>query len=203
MAKKIINYRLESLSVSNPDNSKKGVVTDCNVVNDSIITTTGTYSKCLDFGAKGFINTKVSFTEFNSKKFCVRIVFKAGKIIMSRENLVESTSLPFAIFIDKGSTGNDFELLISIQNKKFGWQTASINSRLSLKATDWYDIALVYDFDTLGLFINGNLISINVFPVGEIATTDGEELWIGRWTLDGRYHFGGRMAIIEVFQIFL
>jgi hypothetical protein len=124
MEKLIIDYSMGSDAVSNPDGSFAAVVQNCTVSDATGDTVLGTFDASLDFSGNGSVQATIPPNTVSPKQFCVRVLFNATTAITSRQNLVECTSLPFAIFLDKGANPNEYTPMVSINNASLGWIVA-------------------------------------------------------------------------------
>jgi hypothetical protein len=66
-------------------------------------TTLGTYPKALRFSAKGQLKATLPIANLNTKKFCVRLVFKVDKAVTARQVLTESNAVPFSLYLIPGT----------------------------------------------------------------------------------------------------
>ncbi|MFT3980147.1 MAG: hypothetical protein QM687_06720 [Ferruginibacter sp.] len=197
---KLIEYVLAGEAVSNPDGSLPAQVKNCTVVAGPGAMPQGNYPNALDFGSNGKISVTLPVNDITSKQFCIRTVFKIDQAVTERFNLVESGALPFAIFLDKASGSNDFSIDIAVAPKVHGWSGTSSRYFQDLKLNKWYTADLVYDMDTVGLFIDGSLVSVHAFPKGGIQKFSGNRLYIGTWVDGSKYHFPGQMAAVTWFD---
>ncbi|MEO8116281.1 MAG: hypothetical protein ABI653_01455 [Bacteroidota bacterium] len=194
---KLIDYSLGSATVANPDNTMPATVTDCTVVTGPGTLPSGTYSNALDFGSSGKIITALTPAAISTSKFSIRVIFKTDSAITSRQNLVESNCLPFAIFLDKADAPNDFKLAVSVAPAANGWGGTTTEFFQNLKLGTWYTADLVYDTDTVAVFIDDVILSVHAFPSGLISKSVGTQLFIGAWTDGNRNHFNGQIAAIQ------
>jgi hypothetical protein len=194
---KIIDYVLNGVSVSNPDGTMPATVTNCKVVDGPGTIFSGTFPNALDFGAKGKMEAILNPASIQTSRFCLRVVFKINSNVTSRQNLVESNCLPFSMFLDKTANVNNFKVVVSVSPKEHGWSGTSTEYFKELKTNIWYTADLMYDTDTLAVFIDGVIISVHAFPFGTILKSAGNQLFIGTWTDRARNHFDGQMAAVQ------
>ena len=130
----------------------------------------------------------------------MRIVFQANSPVSGRQNLVESNLLPFALFLTERERLTDFDIVASVAPKAHGWRTANTRFAKGLKVNIWYTADLVYDVDTVGLFINGQIVSVHAFPQGTIEKFSGSSLFVGTWVDGVRNHFNGKIAALQLYE---
>jgi hypothetical protein len=179
MSQKIIDYTLNSLAPANPDGSSPATVTGCTVVVGPGATTLGTYPKALRFGAKGQLKAALPIANLNTKKFCVRLVFKVDKAVTARQMLTESNALPFRLYLIPGTGTSDFHLVSAVTTSAYGLGKASTEFFTDLHLGTWYAADLVYDTDTLAVFVNGIIYSVHAFPDGTVAPGTADQLFAG------------------------
>jgi LGFP repeat-containing protein/concanavalin A-like lectin/glucanase superfamily protein len=195
---KIIDYTLDSLTPANPDASCPATVTGCTVVAGPGATTLGTYPNALDFGASGRLNATLPLASLDANRFCVRVVFTAGtNPVAARETLVESDALPFALSLVPGSGGSDFHLVSEVTTGGSGRGSAATEFFVDLHLGTWYTADLVYDTDTLGVFVDGVIYSVHAFPEGTLAAGTGDQLLVGT-SSGGTDPFTGAMAALQL-----
>jgi hypothetical protein len=197
MAKLLIDFQLGAASVSNPDGSFTTNFTGSAVVNGPGNTSIGNFPNALDLGLTGKAICNISSLVPNLKQFCINVLFNATGPVNARQNLVESNMLPFAIFLTKGSTANNFNLVTSVKPKNHNWVGPDTLFKNTLSINKWYTVSLVYDFDTAALFIDGKLISVHAFPQGNIDQQPGKQLFFGTWVDGSRDHFNGKLAAFQ------
>lgn len=194
---KLIDYTLATTSISNPDGTMPVNAINCTVVPGPGIIGAGNFPQALSLGTNGRIQVAITPAAINTKKFCIRTVFKIDTAVTARQNLVESTCLPFSMFLDKASGTNDFKLAISVSPKHYGWSGTTTEFFKDLKLGTWITADLVYDHDTLAVFINGVILSVHAYPNGLIEKATGNQLFIGTWVDGARNHFNGTMAAVQ------
>lgn len=198
MSVKIIDYTLDSSSPANPDGSWPATaVGSCPVVAGSHVTTLGDFPKAVNFGASGELVATLPVPELNRSKFAVRLVFKIDAAVTAAQTLTESNALPFNFSATPGSGGSDFFLVSSVTTSGFGAGSASTEHFLDLHLGTWYTADLVYDTDTLAVFVDGVIYSVHAFPEGTIAAGTGDKLFIGR-TGSNTNQFMGKMSALQL-----
>ena len=197
MEKLIIDYAFNDLNVSNPDGTFGTNFTAGTGVTGPGKTVMGTYPKALDLGTSGKAQVDLTGLNPNSKQFCFRFAFKVKGPVTSRENLFESTFLPFSIFIDKGTSTSFFEIRSSVATDKHGWNGADSLFKQKLRVNKWYTMTVAYDYDTMALFIDNQVLSVHAFPNGIIKPGTQKKLFIGTWVDGARNHFKGCLAAFQ------
>lgn len=197
MTTKLIDFNFNNLQVANPDGSFEMTVQNATVTSGPGSTQAGNYSKSVNLGKSGRASVDVTDLLANLRMFAVRIVFQANGPVSSRQNIVESNLLPFALFLDKRIPSVGFDISASVAPKAHGWRAATTRFVNSLKANTWYTVDLVYDIDTVGLFINGQIVSVHAFPRGMIKNFSGSRLFVGTWVDGARNHFNGKIATLQ------
>ena len=190
----VIDYSFDSIDLKNPDGTLYTVAANCTHVPGPGETVMGTYPNALDFGASGRASIPLGANKLNFQKFCVRVAFQADAPVTGRQNLVESNLLPFSMFLDKTNGSNGFQVVVTVDTIAYGWSGTSTEHYLKMQTGKWYVADLVYDTDTLALFIDGKFVSIHAFPKGKIQKLPGTELYIGTWVDGVRNHFPGQIA---------
>lgn len=197
MINTLINFSLDSATVANPDGTLSNSFTDTTVVSGPGQTPIGDYPKALDFGAVGKAVCDVASLPVNLNRFCIHLVFNATKAVTSRQNLAESTSLPFAVYLLPGNTSAKFNLVTAVRPSQHDWSGPDTLFRKELTLNKWYTASLVYDFDTAALFVDGELVTVHAFPNGGIEKQTGGKLFLGTWADGTRDHFNGRLAAFQ------
>ncbi len=197
MSVKIVDYKLDSVTPANPDGSCAATVTGCTVVAGPGATTLGTYPNALDFGTAGRLSTALPLGSLDAKRFCVRLVFTANNPITTRETLVQSTALPFGLYLVPGTGGSDFHLVSEVTTGALGSGRASTEFFINLHVGTWYTADLAYDTDTLAVFVDGVIYSVHAFPDGTLAAGTGDQLFAGT-SSSGTEPFGGALAALQL-----
>src|SRR5262245_21035706 len=160
----MIDYALASTKVANPDGSMATTATNCTVVPGPGAIASGTFANALNFGTTGRLQVALDPAKITTKMFAVRCVFKVDAAVTARQNLVESNCLPLSMFIDKAGGSNAFRLAVSVTPKAYGWSGTTTEFFKDLKLGTWYTADLVYDTDTVAVFIDGTILSVHAYP---------------------------------------
>ena len=195
----LFDYALTKTKVTNPDHTHAAVVTDCTPVTVPGSTPYGPISDALVFGASSSIVAPFPTASVDAKRFTVRVIFRVTSAVTTRQNLVESTCLPFSVHLLPGSGATTFQAVGTVNNVRNGWSGAATLERIALQLNHWYALDLVYDIDTLALFVDKQRIAVSTFPSGALAPLVAGELVLGVHPDKVRFHFIGDMARAQVF----
>jgi hypothetical protein len=199
MANLLIDYTFKHLDVANPNGSSPMTITNGTVVDGPGDTAAGKFNKAVDLGQVGKGAVSITGLAIDYQRFAVRIVFSATGPVTTRQNLVESNLLPFALMLAGRPDGTGFDLIASVAPKAHGWRAASTRFAPVLTPGTWYVADLVYDIDTVGVFVDGQIVSVHAFPQGEIAPFPGTTLFVGTWADGARDHFNGKIAALQLY----
>ncbi|WGD34609.1 hypothetical protein [Olleya sp. YS] len=136
----------------------------------------------------------------NSKQFCIQIVFKINGNVTARQNIMESSFLPFSMSANKAARSGRFILNASIGSTKHGWCQVSSEFKKELSINKWYTATLAYDFDTLALFVDQSLIGVHGLPNGKIDLKATKKLFLGTWVDGNRNQLNGSLAALKWFN---
>lgn len=196
MEKLLINYKFNSTEVDS-DGAFKIKFTGCTHIAGPGNTSIGNFQDALDLGTGGKATVDLTALQPNTRQFCLQISFKINSAVTARQNILESNYLPFALFADKSKTSTTFELYASVNVEKYGWSAVDTEFKRTLQTNKWYTASIVYDNDTLGLFIDDDLISVNGFPIGGIKLNTTKMLYFGTWVDGARNQLNGALAAFK------
>lgn len=196
MSTKLLDYKLDDITVSNPDGSFELTFTDAKVVAGPGKTALGKYPKALDLGAAGKGEVDVSSLAIDTQRFTLRVIFQINDSGTGRMNIITSSRLPFALYLAPRSS-DEFNLFASVFPAAHGWRSANTRFASGLKPGVWYIAALVYDVDTVALFVDEAIVSVHAFKWGTINETGGHDFFIGTAFDGARSHFDGKIAAIQ------
>lgn len=191
----LIDYTFDALSVSNPDGSFPIEIEKATVVSGPGATPAGNYPSAIDLGIDGHGAVVIDSLAIDHKQFAIRVIFQAKGPVTRRQNLVESNVLPFALFLVPRSP-TEFDLVASVAPIVHGWRAATTRFAAGLKPGVWYVADLVYDVDTLGVFLDEQIVSVHAFWLGDITKHNGHKLFVGTWVDNARDHFDGKLAAL-------
>ena len=193
MSNLLIDYNFNDLNVSS--NSKFPIsFNNSTLINGPGNISFGSYPQGINLGTSGKANVNISTLKPNLKQFCIRFAFKVNAKVTSRSNIFESNFFPVAVSARKPEKSGDFDLVMSVRNKEHGWAGCKTSFKKSLKIGKWYTASLVYDLDTVGLFVDNKILSVHAFPNGLIQKSNGKHLFFGTWVDGNRNHFNGAIA---------
>jgi hypothetical protein len=199
MADKLIDYLLNKPAVTNPDGGYPINFIGCTAVPGPGATPFGQFDNALDFGTAGKGATVLTNLKVSTKRFAIRVVFQAKAAVTARQNLVESNMLPFSINLQPGAKSGEIIVSATVFPKAHGWAGATTQFGEPIKPGVWHTADLVYDNDTVGVFIDGEIVSVHAFPQGNIDLLGGNQLFIGTWVDGARDHFNGLIAAVQWF----
>jgi hypothetical protein len=198
--KALLDYRFDRAAVANPDGSFPMEMAGTTTVQEAINSQLGPLAAAADLGAAGKGIGNIQNLPVNLNQFCVRVVVRADAAVTARQNLVESNRLPFSLFLDKGARADEFVAVASVRSAAHDWQSATTRFQSPLKPNTWYTIDLVYDIDTLALFVDGEIASVQAFPRGRVSPLPGRDLFLGVWVDGARHHFDGKVAALQLWD---
>ncbi len=191
----LLSYKFDNINVVSENGNNPVKFTNSNVVNGPGTTSIGAFSKAIDLGSNGKAVVSLNGLNPDHERFCIRICFKATQEIKSRNNIVESSLLPFSISLNKGKSASKFLAYTSVGNKDGGWRGANTRFKKELTVGKWYTITLTYDVDTAAIFINDEVLGVYAFAKGKLAAAGNKKLYFGTWVDGARNHFkNGQLA---------
>lgn len=191
MSNELINFDFNKQEVNSSVGNFTAKFKNVKIVDGPV--SQGKSTKALDLENNGTGEVELSGLKLNLKKFCLQVSFFITKPVTGRQNIMESNFLPFALFVDKSSSRDSFELISSVQLKKYGWSKADTKFKRNLKLNKWYSASIVYDYDTLGLFVDDQLVAVHGFSYGAIKSNDTKKLFFGSWVDGSRFHLKGSL----------
>ncbi|WP_262249200.1 LamG-like jellyroll fold domain-containing protein [Parapedobacter soli] len=200
MEKLLLDYRFGTDTVGNPDGSFPVTLSGTSSAGAPGNTYIGKLPDALSFDAKGKAVCDVSDLAVNAARWCTHVVFRVTKPVTNRQNLAESTRLPFSMFLTKGKTNNSFNIVGTVKPNSHGWAGPDTAYKQELSTNVWYTASLVYDYDTAALFIDGTLVAVHAFPAGKITPPKKGNIYFGTWTDGARDQFLGELAAFQLFD---
>lgn len=159
----------------------------------------GRFATALRLGGTRSASANIGGLAFTPHKFTIRTVLKPLGKVTGRQNIVESDDWPFALMLNKGKNDATVTVSGSVNSVSYGWRGVDTRFVSSQVRTDrWASVDLVYDIDTLALFINGTLSDIQAFPRGALKAMRGSKLFVGSWTDGRRNRFKGDLAALQI-----
>jgi hypothetical protein len=200
MSQKIIDYTLDRTTPANPDASLPATVANCTVVNGPGATVLGAYPQALDFKAGGTLDVALPAGKPDAVKFCARIVFKPGGPVAARQTLIAATAPPISLDLEPDGGTSEYQLVVRVTTQAHGTGAASTQHLMDLKTADWHVADLVYDTDTVAVFIDGAIVSVHAFPSGSLASAASGALHAGSAPNGTGYPFSGLMAALQLHE---
>lgn len=200
MATTVIDWVLKNNAVANTDGSRAAVVVGAVEVPGPGATALGLRPTALRFGAGASCKAQVSPGWFDATRLTVRVSFRVTAAVTKRGNLLESTALPFSLFVDAGAAPDRFNVVASVANGAAGWSTAHSSNRVALVLNQWYVASLVYDNDTLALLVDDQLVAVSAFARGGLQAPSGDLLVAGTWVDGVRWPLPGEIAGVQVWN---
>lgn len=195
----LLNYTISSRQVVSEGGGHPLDFNSGTPVSGPTKSTLGSFNKALRLGGTASAKTTISDVALNLSKFTVRAVVRAVGIVKSRQNIIESNRYPFALFIDKGKTNTSLNAIGSVNTQAYGWR--GVDTRFHtpvIRSGIWFSVDLVYDEDTLALFIKNQLVDIQAFPKGTLKNMRGSEMFVGSWVDGRRNRFSGDIAALQL-----
>lgn len=192
----LLSYKFDNINVLSEDGGNPIQFTNSNVVSGPGTTVLGKLDKAIDLGNSG--KAVVSLTGLNPdrERFCIRICFRVTQEITSRNNIVESSLLPFAITLNKGKSSLKYTIYSTVNNADSGWRGPTNRYKSELTVGKWYTITLAYDVDTAAVFIDDSVFGVYAFAKGKLSPAgSNKKLYFGTWVDGARNHFkNGQLA---------
>ena len=196
----LIDYRFDSANVANADKSFPVKLNDTKLVEAKVVSPLGKFVSAMNFGSAGIGVALLDNLALDPQKFCVRVVARINSTPNTRQTLVESNALPFALHLDRRDRIGGVYLTATVQSRNFGWRVTSTRFANDLAAGEWYTFDLAYDLDSLAVYVNGRIVSIQAFPDGRIVAGSSNQLLIGVGADGSSNHFDGDIAALQIWK---
>lgn len=197
MSTPLIDHTFDDTHVSNPDGSVPMEFHGATIVAGPGDAFGGSYPKALSLNATGAAAVDVSSLALDQRRFHVRIVFRLEASFEGRQNLVESDRLPFALFLHGAGRGG-VRLVASVNPTAHGWRAADTRFGPRVTVRQWHCADLVYDLDTVAVYLDEQIVSVRAFPQGRIDLGRGTQLFVGTWVDGRRDHLDGKVAALQL-----
>lgn len=195
-----IDYHLGTPPITNPDGSVPATATGCTPVPGPGASVFGSLASALRFTGGAHLAGVPSAPLFDPRRFCIRMMLRATAPVTGRVNVYES-SLPACSILLEPSTGRgQFRVQGWVHNARNGWASIDSANALDLQLDEWFALEFVCDLDTLGLFVNGNLIALTAFPDGTPVPSTTAAFTVGVFTDLTRFAFTGEIALLQVWN---
>jgi hypothetical protein len=196
----ILDYTLDTLTPANPDGSNPSANTNCLLVAGPGSTLYGDFASALAFDGTADLAGAFDVAAVDDTRFCVRLVMRVTAPVTGRQNLFEAAMPACSVHLHPGVAGTDFQLLGTVNNARNFWNGPVSQTRVNLKVDQWYALDLVYDLDTLGIFVDGALIGVWAFPHGTLVGAEAGDFVIGVHPSRNRWWLTGEIAMVQVFS---
>ena len=130
MFESLIDYSFDKTTVANADGTFVMQVDKASVVSGPGTIATGTYPKAVDLGTSGTAKLELSGLGPDFGAFSIRVIFQATTAGGRRQNLLESTLLPFSLSINGRAGSNTFDLVGAVAPKATYTQATVIALRI-------------------------------------------------------------------------
>jgi hypothetical protein len=200
METKVLSYSFQTVGLANPDGTLAAATTNLTQVTGPGDTALGPRPAALHYGAGSRSSVTFSPGLVDPRQFCIRMLFRATEAVAGRQNLLESTALPIAVYLDAGESPNQFNVVASIHNRALGWTGPATRNRLVFGINQWYLLDVIYDLDTIAIAIDGNVLAVMAFPDAGLAAASGDKLFIGTWVDGTGFAFRGDIAGLDIYS---
>ncbi len=199
MSDSILQYKFSSLELANPDGSKPATVRNCVIGTGPMrVSNWGTFRDSFQFDGTSSVRVSTPKAEFDDKQFSIRMIFRLNEKPTGRMNIFESTALPIAIYAMPGTRSNTYWLQVSVNTKHYGWSAVNSKFESVLVVSNWTQLEVAFDLDTLFVKIGGRTKLIQAFPKGLLKPGTGSSTFIGTWVDGRRNPLKGAVAYLEV-----
>ncbi len=198
MSQAIIDYTFDTTTPKNADGTLAASGTGGQVVAGPGASALGNYSQAMQFDASTVLSVALPAAQLNRAKFVLRVLFKIDAKPATAQVLAASNILPLRLQLEPSQVAtSDFQLSASVSVSQGAAGAATTKWIIDLKLGTWYLADLVYDTDTLGLFIDGIMRAVRAFPDGTIANAAGDQLQAGA-AVGGAQKFIGDIAALQL-----
>lgn len=200
MAQSVINWLFTANGVSNSDGSYAATVQGGVETYGPGSNVLGNQSSALHFEPGVSCRRQLSLGELDAARFAIQVAFRVTSQVVTRGNIIESTGIPFAMFVQPGNAPDKFNIEASVANGAVGWIGTNTANRRPLLINQWYVASLVYDIDTLSLLIDDTVIAVTAYPRGGLQAPVGDQLYVGTWIDGVNYPFTGDISCVQIWR---
>jgi len=166
MAPSIIDYTFDQAQVSNPDGSLPIDIDSAAITSlepEPVIVDGVAYNGALDTtGLVGGLSVDIgSISTIDPVRFHARVVFYFEDALNGKQNLIECDRLPFVLALD--GDGGTSTITASVKSRTIGWRSSETYSSPDVVRFEWHYADLVYDTDTVAVFLDGKFVSLHGF----------------------------------------
>jgi len=193
----LIDYRLDRAAVHNPDGSRAVTFTGVTVVPGPGHTALGNLPKALDLGTAGAAHVDLAGLHPDAARFTVQVALRVDAVPASAQTVLASTLLPFSLTVERSvSTPTGVAVVGRVTPAAGAKHGASTTYATAIAPGTWHVVALAYDTDTVGVYVDGALQAVHAFPRGTVTVASSGALFLGTDTLGGS-HLDGALAAVR------
>ncbi|MFC8732205.1 LamG-like jellyroll fold domain-containing protein [Luteimicrobium sp. NPDC057192] len=193
----LIDYKLDRAAVHNPDGSRAVTFTGVTVVAGPGHTALGNFPKALDLGTAGKAHVDLAGLHPDAARFTVQVALRVDALPTSVQTVLASTLLPFSLTVERSvGTPAGVAIVGHVTPAAGAKHGASTTFATAIAPGTWHVVALVYDTDTIGVFVDGALQAVHAFPRGTVTVASAGSLFLGT-DAQGGSHFDGALAAVR------
>ncbi|MGC5167978.1 LamG-like jellyroll fold domain-containing protein [Luteimicrobium sp. DT211] len=193
----LIDYTLDRAKVHNPGGSRAATFTGVTVVAGPGHTALGNFPKALDLGTAGKAKVDLAGLTPDAARFTVQVALKVDALPASAQTVLASTLLPFSLTVERSvGTPTGVAVVGRVTPAAGAKQGASTTFATAIAPGTWHVVALAYDTDTIGVYVDGALQAVHAFPNGAVTVAAAGSLFLGT-DAQGGSHFGGALAAVR------
>ncbi len=200
MAELILNYTFDNPKFSNPDGTQPGAFVGATRIKGPGETVLGTYPRAVSLGEMGQAKITLDKLPTDSRQFCVRLAFRVTNSLNGRQHLTVGTKSPFTISTQPTFSRDKYVLNATVGTKNHGENGCSSHHAKTLVENKWYTASLVYDLDTVALFIDDEYVALRAFPDGTMANVATGALFLGSEGDGSSGKFTGDIAAFQLYK---
>lgn len=196
----VVDFRLGKPPLANPDGTVPATVTGCTPVAGPGVGAFGKLVSALRFSGHAHVSAKPAASLFDKRRFCVRLVLRVTAPVTGRANLFESGLPACTLHLMPSAGRGQFRILGWVHNQRNGWDGVDTANRADLQLNIWFTLEFVCDIDTIGLFINNDLVALSAFPDGTPVPSNVADFVLGIFTDLKLWPFTGEIALLQVWN---
>jgi len=196
MADRILDYTFKHTDAASSNGSFPFSFENATVADGPGAIAGENYPKAVDLGTTGKGVVDVGTLAADLQRFAIRVVFATNGPVTTRQNIVESNFVPFSLYLGPRDASG-YDVVAAVAPKAHGWRSATTHFAAALAPGTWHVADLVYDIDTLGVFVDGTIVSVHAFPSGPIEKFASTKLFVGTWVDGAAHHFDGKIAALQ------
>ncbi len=206
MKKLILDFMFNEPTSKNQVGPQNVTFNNASTIQGPNQTVFGNFPDAILLGEKGKASCDIHDLEINTDQFCINTCFKAVDLANTHQTILSSDLLPFSIcLINDEKKPNHFHIVLNMKADNQDWaicDTKWKNNSVSLQKDTWYTLSMVYDIDTIGLFIDGQIVSVHSFPDGRLSKSkSGQGKLFIATDIDGNSkHFNGALSYIQFYN---